>query len=419
MGNWLLAEENAATEGRVLAAKGGNMVKIVGMPARRVVAVVTVLGAMALWLTAAQPARADPVPGPNDVVGVGTDAMQYILDFGADGDIEGDPGYNDTGNTYRLTNFDATADANGRTVYGTNILVPVNPTVVLRGGTSPIQRPDGGDAAISALLADTAAIDPTLDYATIVSAPTATIPDVQPTTAEASQAEASGWGGLEVFTLGTDSIQMAVATTTNAPASGLTLAQLQGIYSCDAGYRNWDSADLGGGPNSAVIPLIAPPGSDIRTAFLDDLGLSDTGGCVETAQPNDPTTIAGDPNAIAPFTLSRLNLWQGVSGDTALASDGVPYFDDPSDGYPGGTPLSPGITMLPGFSLPVLLNVIYRVSDQNSTLGWQPGSTLNWAQSLFCDPGGATPFFQTPAGQVLIAEAGADPADQSCTADSP
>ena len=388
----------------------------------RTLAAATLLAALALSATAALPvqaARADPVPEPLDVVGVGSDSMQYVLDFAADGDVDGDAGYNELGNPYRLSSFDATADANGRLVNGTNILEPVDPTVVMRAGTSPIQRPDGGIAGVSALLADTSVADPALNYATIISAPTATIPDPQPTAAAATQAEANGWGGLEVFTLGTDSLQMAVAATSNAPASGLTIAQLQGIYSCNPGYRNWDSPDLGGGPDSTIIPLIAPPGSDIRTAFLDDLSLSDTGGCVETAQPNDPTTIAGDPNAIAPFTVSRLNLWLGDSGNTALAPDGAPYFRDPSDAYPGGPTVNPGIVLLPGFSLPLLLNIVYRLGDQNSTTPWEPGGSLNWAQTLFCDPGGGAPFLQTPAGQVLIAKAGANPVGQSCTSDAP
>jgi len=388
----------------------------------RYVAAATAVAALALFAAAAGPiqaARADPVPQGNDVVGVGSDTMQYILDFAANGDILGDAGYNDAGNVYRLSSFDATADANGRSVYGTNILEPVNPTVVIRAGTSPVQRPDGGIAGVSALLADTSVTDPALNFATIVSAPTATTPDAQPTTADATQAELNGWGGLEVFTLGSDSLQMAVATTSNAPAAGLTMTQLQGIYSCEPGYRNWDSPNLGDGPNSTIIPLIAPPGSDIRDAFLDDLGLSNTGGCVQTAQANDPTTIAGDPNAIAPFTLSRLNLWSGVSGNTGQAPDGLPYFHDPSVAYPGSNALSPGIVMLPGYSLPLLLNVVYRASDQNSATPWQPGGSLNWAQTLFCDPGGPTPYFQTAAGQSLIAEAGANPASQYCTTDAP
>ena len=75
--------------------------------------------------------------------------------------------------------------------------------------------------------------------------------------------------------------------------------------------------------------------------------------------------------------------------------------------------------MLTGYSLPLMLNVVYRVSDQNSTIPWQPGGTLNWAQTLFCDPGGPTPYFVTPEGQLLIAEAGANPVNQSCTSYAP
>ena len=60
------------------------------------------------------------------------------------------------------------------------------------------------------------------------------------------------------------------------------------------------------------------------------------------------------------------------------------------------------------------LNVVYRWTDQISTTPWQPGGSLNWAQTLFCDPGGPTPFFQTAEGKLLIAEAGGNPATQSC-----
>jgi hypothetical protein len=55
------------------------------------------------------------------------------------------------------------------------------------------------------------------------------------------------------------------------------------------------------------------------------------------------------------------------------------------------------------------LYVIYRWNDQTSTTPWQPGGKLNWAQTLFCNPGGAAPFFDTGPGQALIAQAGADP----------
>ena len=59
---------------------------------------------------------ADPAPSSNDVVGVGSDTLQYMLDFGADGDFNSNPGYN-AGKLSRLISFDATPDANARAGY--------------------------------------------------------------------------------------------------------------------------------------------------------------------------------------------------------------------------------------------------------------------------------------------------------------
>src|SRR4051794_2555642 len=118
-----------------------------------------IVTAVALGLTVAlaPPAAADQAPTSTDVVGVGSDIVQNSLDFIADGDVFGDPGYNTIGNKNRLISFDATADGNGRNAFtdpalGTSSLL--NPTVVLRAGTSPVQRPNGGGAGLTALIND-------------------------------------------------------------------------------------------------------------------------------------------------------------------------------------------------------------------------------------------------------------------------
>jgi hypothetical protein len=58
---------------------------------------------------------------------------------------------------------------------------------------------------------------------------------------------------------------------------------------------------------------------------------------------------------------------------------------------------------------------VFRQSDETSTTPWQPGGTLNWAQTLFSDPGGPAPFFDTTEGQILLAEAGLVPHYQDNT----
>jgi hypothetical protein len=120
-------------------------------------AVCTLLGGMALTaVVSAGPALADYEPGANDVVGVGSDTLQFMLDFGADGDTNGDLGFNAT-NVYKLVSMDATADSNARFSWavGATLASPtagaLNPTDVLRGGTYPQQRINGSGAGIKAL----------------------------------------------------------------------------------------------------------------------------------------------------------------------------------------------------------------------------------------------------------------------------
>ena len=120
------------------------------------VATLTTLGALALSVGVALPAQADYAPGPNDIVGVGSDTLQYLMDFVDDGDPEGDAGFNSAGGSYKVISMDATADSNARAAYLNNSsdsnLLPLDPTDVLRAGTYPIQRINGSGAGINALI---------------------------------------------------------------------------------------------------------------------------------------------------------------------------------------------------------------------------------------------------------------------------
>jgi ABC-type phosphate transport system substrate-binding protein len=407
-------------------------------------AVCTVLGAMVLSVAAAalpaQAATIDYEPNGNDVVGDGSDTLQFVVDFGADGDTSGDSGYNAAGNKYKLISMDATADSNARYSWAVGSTLaspnPLNPTAVYRAGTNPVQRINGSGAGINALLADTAVTDPYIDFARMSS---------NPTTAEGATAVTNGWQGLQQFVLGVEHLREAADLTTNAPA-GLSAQQLVAIYQCTD--TTWSQVGAtGANAGDTIIPIIPQSGSGTRNTFLADLQAANggtaitLGPCVATGEENDPvaiTSLTGTTNpttsgktctpacsadAIEPFSGARLNLYSGLSGNTTFGSNpGTGYFHDPSTSYPGGAVLAPGISQLtgtPSDSNPVYndtrnLNIVYRWTDQISTTPWQPGSTLNWAETLFCNPGGATPFFQTPAGKTLIAEAGADPSTQSC-----
>jgi ABC-type phosphate transport system substrate-binding protein len=351
-------------------------------------------------------ATADPAPGSGDVVGVGSDTVQYLIDFGADGDTTGDAGYNSSGNFNRLINFDATPDANARAAYAegstSNAPISLNPTIVLRAGTQPVLRPNGSGAGIAALDIDTAG---EINFARMSRPPKST--------EQGLAAATPGVGTLRVVQLATDALAVATATTTNAPA--LSTAQLKAIYTCTK--TTWTA--VGGSSADTIIPVIPQAGSGTRSTFESDIGITDTqlGSCVRVGEENDPyslyinsagvTQSSANPDAIAPFSGGRLNLYQ--SG----------YFNDPSKAY--GTPqsaLHPTVTLAtsgtPSDGNPIYddvrgLFVVFRNSDYSSTTPFQPGGTKNWVNSLFASPSG-TPFFKSGSGQALLTAAGVTPA---------
>jgi ABC-type phosphate transport system substrate-binding protein len=412
----------------------------------------TLVGVMGL---AIQPAFADYAPTARDVVGVGADTLQYAIDFGADGDQLGDPGYNTAGNKYKLVNFDATGDANARLEYGPNgsgtgQCTPgtgatvgtgnqttthadqpcvLNPTIVLRAGTSPVQRPNGGGAGAKALAGDTN------HYITFASSSSC-----EGTTTGCPGVLSTAYDSIEI---GTDPLAILSAKTTNAVP--LSAAQLKAIYSCTD--TTWTS--VGGTSTDTIIPIIPPVGAGTRTVFLADIGLTNVGSCVVVGEQNDPSAIAAQSSpadAIEPMSGSRLDLFQGLLGNGT--SNGVGgYFKDPScplQDLDSGSPaacaaanntLNPSVQLVTSgspsdgnalFDVIRPLYIYFRDSDVNSTTPWQPGGTLNAVRTLFYNPcatgesgcttingitygPGGPPFFATAAAQADIEAAGITP----------
>ncbi|HVW79438.1 MAG TPA: substrate-binding domain-containing protein [Mycobacteriales bacterium] len=374
----------------------------------RLTSLVALTGTASLVTLAAMvPAHADYAPGPNDIVGVGGDTPQYDLSFGANGDVLGDPGFNSANDVNKLVTFDAVADGNARAAYAQGSTeaapIPLNPTVVLREGTSPVQRVQSSGAAITALLADTAKQE-TINFVFSASKPTA---------AQQAQAATNGWGYLHVVQIAKDAVEIAAAKTTNAPA-GLSIAELLSIYT--GKVTKWNQLPgNSSGSSDTIVPLLPPSSSSITKTFLADLKTANGGtaptlaASVKTVEQNDPTAITGasaPADAIVPFSSARLNLY--TSG----------YFHNSATAFPGGTAIDPGAALLTGtpgdggtaYSSEVDHFVIFRQSDATSKTPMEPGSSLNWVETLFSDPSSpATPFFAKKTGQALIAAAGATP----------
>jgi ABC-type phosphate transport system substrate-binding protein len=367
-------------------------------------------GACALVLGLTSPAFADYAPSSTDVVGVGSDTVQNIADFIADGDNVSDPGYNSVGAANKMVSFDATPDANDRAGYlngSTNAsLKALTPTITLRAGTSPVQRPNGSGAGINAILADTGSPEK-ISFVRMSRPPKA---------AEESTAVSALHTQLHTVQISTDPLEIAYdQAASNIPAAGLSVAELTSIYSCSVTKWNQLPGNSAGSGNT-IIPLVPQTGSGTRSTFLADISVTTPGSCVQTVEENDPTAItlnAAPADAIDPFSAGRLALYN------------TGYFHDPTAVFPGGASLTPGILLQQGFTTPGGsthrvagdganvyddvrgLYIVFRESDNTSTTPWQPGSTLNWVKTLFV---GSSAYVSQSFNAALISAAGATPA---------
>lgn len=335
-----------------------------------------VFGAAVLVLAQIAPAYADVQPQAGDWVGVGSDTVQFLVDFLADG-INGGAGYNATSPSRRMINFDATGDACGAATSGAK--------VVLRAGQIPVTRPNGSGGGISAFLSDT-----TAPYK---------INFVRssrlPSQAEQNQAVANGWGGLHVYQLATDGLEMAVSKSvpTNAPAA-LPLSVLVGIYSGQITTWGQVPGYAGPAPTNTIHPVIPQAGSGTRNFFTADLQSANGGTAitfgsnVTEVQEHDPNPIKSDPDAIGPFSMGRASLLN--TGYCGAATQNVISLLNASGSY----------------SVQRGLYVLARDTDVTSTTPCAPGGTRNCAQTLFA---AANSWAARSANAGLISYAGVAP----------
>ena len=393
------------------------------------------------------PSTYNSATSAGDVVCVGSDTVQVIGDFVADGNESGTgQGYNTTSNgKFKFISLDATADANVRVAYsvtssadaGPTGFHNLSPTVVLRAGQFPAQRPNGSGAGINALLNDVT--ESVNSAGTVTSTYSEKVNCVRmssiPSLAQFNSAAGQGWGGLHLIRAADDNLQVASlpTSTSNVPAT-LSRAQLIAIYA-NPGIATWSAlpggytppnpsaavGTTGNCPSCSPLPLLPQSGSGTRNQFLQDLCVgSSNPGCSGTpptvqataitttvnqsVEENDPTALtnATDPaDALAPFSGDRLALWSSgafhnpftaVKNSTASvpAGPGVtfPPVGDPA--YPGGATLSPGVVLggtgtasdgNSGYLDTRGLWFVYRAVDDGDP-AWQPGSSKNWAQTL-------------------------------------
>jgi len=242
-----------------------------------------VVGATAATATAMAvgPALADPpsgvTPKETDVVGVGSDTIQFLLDqFSFD--------YNKSHSTgAKLYSWDALNPKTGLT-----------DNIKEKAGCASTPRPNGSSAGITALTTSPKTSDKKafcVDFA------------------RSSRARATGdpgkvKGGIVFVTIGKDAVTYSTNATTNAPAN-LTTAQLTKIYSCNV--TNWNQV---GGKSGHIDAELPQSGSGTRAFFLKAIGLdvAGPGGCVNsTAEENEGINpvLKNKPNVIFPYSIGK------------------------------------------------------------------------------------------------------------------
>lgn len=351
------------------------------------------LCAAALVIGLSTPASADVQPTATDATAVGSDTVQYIVDFLADGDASAHGGYNLTHTARRIISFDATADANGRAAYN-NAGGSLSPTIVLRAGTKPVTRPNGSGAGITALLNDTNHL---ISFVRSSRLPSQT-----------EQNNAAGFGGIHVYKIANDGLQVAVRSAgsggTNAPAS-LSGTDLVNIY--NGTYKKWSDVPgySGPAPNDGIVPVLPQTGSGTRNDFLADLQNNFNGGTAISLGANVVTGEEHDPVGITGITNHT-----DTNGNPVTAADGISPFSTGrnnliNSGYFGTSPAPNTISLLGGSSyiLNRQLYILCRENDVNSATPFQVGGSLNFVKELF---GTATSWFGRPQNSALFTSAG-------------
>ncbi|GAB3865270.1 hypothetical protein GCM10028801_35490 [Nocardioides maradonensis] len=224
-----------------------------------------------------------PVAG--DLIGVGSDTIQHAIKLVADA-------YDSTNPSARVFTYSATVkDA----TTGAEVAPTASDTIPLPDGTS-ITRPNGSGAG-RALLGPTG--NSNIDFARASSSMSAT--------------DASN--GLQQFPFAIDTLGVAVANTSNAPAN-LTINDLVNIY--NGTYTTWNQIPGNAAGSTATIVPMRPQANSGTAGFFDaQLKAANNNtaitysASVQTVQEHDPTPIEGNPNAIAPFSVGRASILPG------------------------------------------------------------------------------------------------------------
>ena len=332
------------------------------------------------------------------------------VDFVADGDYTGDPGYNTAGNLNKFISIDATADANTRLAYGTGGARPA-PTVLPGHRRHPGHRQPEHHPHRQAVRAEPdrrAARRPVAG-----AAPERFRRRLQPAQGrhqlaatarlvDFSRASSPAAGGTPCSTaspIGNDPLAMLTSSTTPTPSRCRRAART--IYACTvdqlepgrrlvAGTIMPLMPQVGSGTRLLPRPRSASPtprelraerrgerpGGDRR---LRQPGQRDRADVAEPAVPVPGQAVQRQRPAASPAT-SRTRAALALSTTPAGCTDRAPSPRTSSSGRPARRATAARCsTTRP-------LYIYFRHADINSTTIFQPGGTLNWVRTMLYNP---------------------------------
>jgi ABC-type phosphate transport system substrate-binding protein len=283
---------------------------------------VAATAAAAITAMVATPALADPpsgvTPMAKDVVGVGSDTIQNVMDqFSVD--------FNKTHSTGKLYSWDALNPTTGA------MGDPIQLKASTPSSTCNIPRPDGSSAGISALenTKTTTGGRPCIDFARSSRARAST----DPTT-------------ISFINLAGDAESYWTQPGSHAPKN-LTTADLTAIYNCT--ITKWNQIPGNSGGSSATISVFLPQnGSGTRAFWLSAIGLTAPGPCVSTSatragaagandntlQENQGVAPSLNTNTANVIVGGSIGKWIAEADHSAKCGTVAQCFADPTNCHP-------------------------------------------------------------------------------------
>jgi ABC-type phosphate transport system substrate-binding protein len=384
----------------------------------RVISKIAVVGATAAatMCLGLGPALADPpsgtTPALGDVVGVGSDTTQLVMDAIAKSWDAGTP-------AHKLYSWDAVNPTTGAT----------GDTIVTKGTsgsdtTCSTARPNGSGAGITALASTIKdGTSPCIDYARSSRGPQAGDP-----------------AGLVWVGYGTDAVSWTTPSTAVGVPATLNQNQLKNIYLCSVGYRHWSSSLVGGTGGGLIVPVLPQSSSGTRAFFLKAIGVTTPGSCVvngsvsQPGNPNDPLPIEENtgvsqrdssgnyltgnqyqfnnfPNSIFPYSVADWIAQEpGPAGGGHRTLSSFPGNLNQPQAISGTSPIVAGTpdTINTAFSS-TFTRTIYNVMPNAGTAS-APAIPAGPLTTMF-GPGGAVcsrTFIEKSYGFLLLSNCGAD-----------